>query len=428
MCRQLIPGEVFGGLRHCLPVLHGKLCHGNMPLDGLSKCVKIFNRLAPPMRIKKMSAIEWSKRELTESDIRRRLADEIWRGYLILALIGAPISAASVLSSGWTPVAVAHLFLASLFVPMYVNRGRFPIGGKATIAVVLPLLAGIPALWTFGFYSAGILWFAISCFVAAALCPRRVVVWVIGFEAACLLMIASAFMGSWLDLARDANAYIREAQAWVGVLTGAVVGIAILVHAVVTYNQSILSLLLTIQEQHDLIRHQATHDMLTGLPAAQLARDRLWMACHQATRNKSNVAVLIVDLEGFKKVNDAFGLAAGDHALKMVGSRLANAIRSVDTAARLGGDRFLVILSGIASPGDAEEIARKLVKVIAEPIRFDGHLLDIGAIVGIAVFPLHAGTPEDMLRCADQAMFAVKQSGKNNIGIFSNEAAPIALF
>jgi diguanylate cyclase (GGDEF)-like protein len=179
------------------------------------------------------------------------------------------------------------------------------------------------------------------------------------------------------------------------------------------------TLLHTVTRQRELIEHQATHDALTGLPSLRLARDRLDMALSHALRDQSKTAVLFIDLDGFKAANDNFGHEAGDHVLRTVAQRLQGAIRSVDTAARQGGDEFIVISSGIGSVDDASVVAHKLVQLIAEPIYFEGRELSIGSSIGVAVIPDHASGSDEALRCADQAMYSVKRTGKNNFAMYT---------
>ena len=156
----------------------------------------------------------------------------------------------------------------------------------------------------------------------------------------------------------------------------------------------------------------ANHDSLTGLPALRLAHDRLQVACNQAQRDNSHTAVLFIDLDGFKEVNDRLGHGAGDAVLKTVATRLAEAIRSGDTAARHGGDEFLVILNNAPAEA-AKQVAGKLVDAICKPIALGGETVSIGASIGIALFPDHAAVPSKLIECADQAMYTVKKTGKN---------------
>lgn len=164
----------------------------------------------------------------------------------------------------------------------------------------------------------------------------------------------------------------------------------------------------------------ANHDALTGLPVLRLARDRLQMSCNMAIRDHSQVAVLFIDLDRFKAANDRFGHAAGDHVLKTVGARLIATIRSGDTAARQGGDEFLVILGGVGAEA-AQQVAAKLVDAIQKPIPFGRETINVGASIGIALFPDHASTVDGLLALADRAMYAVKKSGKNGYSLYTAE-------
>lgn len=173
----------------------------------------------------------------------------------------------------------------------------------------------------------------------------------------------------------------------------------------------------TTRAQRDEISNLLNHDTLTGLPNLRLARDRLKMTCGNATRNKSRAALLFIDLDGFKKANDTFGHEAGDHVLRVVAQRLSGSIRQVDTVARLGGDEFIIILNEVTDGDAAALVAGKIIAVISESICYNDHLLMISSSIGIALFPDHAATPENLLKKADEAMYSVKRSGKNNFSI-----------
>lgn len=161
------------------------------------------------------------------------------------------------------------------------------------------------------------------------------------------------------------------------------------------------------------IEHRSYHDSLTGLPNRILLGDRLKVMLLQARRRGSKVAVLFVDLDDFKRINDAHGHDAGDHVLKCLASRLRTAVRQEDTIARYGGDEFVVALSGIARPEDAQAVATKMVQVLSEPIPYHGHNLRITPSVGVSLYPDHAETPEALVSFADAAMYRAKQDGGN---------------
>jgi diguanylate cyclase (GGDEF)-like protein/PAS domain S-box-containing protein len=157
----------------------------------------------------------------------------------------------------------------------------------------------------------------------------------------------------------------------------------------------------------------ALHDVLTGLPNRRLLNDRLDNALARAERAGDQVAVLFVDLDGFKAINDQFGHDAGDVVLIETGRRLAAAVRAVDTVARMGGDEFVLVLADLHASADAELVAAKLVGVANEPIADGARWHRVSVSIGIAIFSQHGREVEALLRVADQGMYAAKNSGKN---------------
>lgn len=154
-------------------------------------------------------------------------------------------------------------------------------------------------------------------------------------------------------------------------------------------------------------------DTLTGLPNRQLFNDRLNVALAQAYRNLSKLAVVFLDLDGFKGVNDKLGHTAGDLLLKQVAERLKGAVRTSDTLARLGGDEFTMILN-IRDAADAEAVAQKVLQTIREPYNLGGNMVDtVGTSIGIALYPQHGAQAADLIKAADNAMYAAKDAGKN---------------
>jgi diguanylate cyclase (GGDEF)-like protein len=161
------------------------------------------------------------------------------------------------------------------------------------------------------------------------------------------------------------------------------------------------------------LEHLAHHDTLTGLPNRVLALDRLKLALAQAYRQDKQVALLFIDLDHFKRVNDTFGHAAGDQVLQIAARRLLGCIRDGDTLARLAGDEFLLLLPDIADAQDAATVAQKIIASLTPPCEVDRHEIFLGVSIGIGIFPDDAATAEDLLRFADTAMFHAKQEGRN---------------
>ncbi len=160
------------------------------------------------------------------------------------------------------------------------------------------------------------------------------------------------------------------------------------------------------------IQQLAHYDVLTGLPNRVLFNDRLQQSIISAQRNRSKIAVLFLDIDRFKQINDTLGHSAGDNLLQNVGERLLDCVREQDTVSRLGGDEFVVVLNDAGSDG-AELVAQKILESILQPYPIDGHELRITASIGIAVYPDHAANSENLIKYADVAMYQAKENGRN---------------
>ena len=173
-----------------------------------------------------------------------------------------------------------------------------------------------------------------------------------------------------------------------------------------------------IKQYQDKIEHIAFHDNLTGLPNRLLIADRLHQALTLAERSGHLLAVCYFDLDGFKRVNDSFGHAAGDTLLIEIAHRLQRCIRADDTVGRLGGDEFVLLLTNLQNPKELSEALRRIIEAINQPVAIDAvHEATISASIGIALFP-HDADPDTLLRHADQAMYVAKQSGRNRYCLF----------
>jgi diguanylate cyclase (GGDEF)-like protein/PAS domain S-box-containing protein len=177
----------------------------------------------------------------------------------------------------------------------------------------------------------------------------------------------------------------------------------------------------------ELIAYQAFHDPLTGLPNRALLLERLNLCLGKARRGGKPLAVLYLDLDRFKIVNDGVGHFAGDDVFKEVARRLTACVRDADTVARIGGDEFVVLLTEIARAEDAETVARKLLASVAEPIFVGDRRFDISTSIGVSVFPEDGGDGETLLRSADNAMYRAKERGRNNYQLSTPELSEEAM-
>jgi diguanylate cyclase (GGDEF)-like protein/PAS domain S-box-containing protein len=169
------------------------------------------------------------------------------------------------------------------------------------------------------------------------------------------------------------------------------------------------------------IHYLAYHDTLTDLPNRMLFQDRVQLEISQAKRGKSQFAILFIDLDGFKEVNDTLGHSTGDKLLQIVAARLRSSVREGDTVARLGGDEFTIMLRNIAPGEGMERVLGKIIKSVSQPCEFGKHDANVTASIGISLYPSDAADVEKMLIHADEAMYLAKQMGKNRYVFYDQQ-------
>jgi two-component system, cell cycle response regulator len=161
----------------------------------------------------------------------------------------------------------------------------------------------------------------------------------------------------------------------------------------------------------------ALHDALTGLPNRRLLMDRLSLAIAHARRNKRTMAVMYLDLDGFKQINDTLGHDAGDTLLSMVAARLVAAVRQEDTVARLGGDEFVIVLWELSHADGVAKLVSKVIQAVSQPYSIQGRGVSMTASVGVGIYPTHGEEVETLMKSADLALYEAKRTGKNDYRI-----------
>jgi diguanylate cyclase (GGDEF)-like protein len=175
------------------------------------------------------------------------------------------------------------------------------------------------------------------------------------------------------------------------------------------------------KEAEERIRYMALYDALTDLPNRVLFRDRLRHAIARAQRAGTLVAVMFLDLDRFKAINDTLGHAIGDQLLQVVAQRLRNCVRASDTIARLGGDEFTVILTGLTKTQDAAHVAQKILDTLSEPIYLDGRELYTSTSIGITLYPSDTSDVDSLIKYADVAMYRTKNQGRNSYTFYTSD-------
>ncbi|WP_127469878.1 EAL and GGDEF domain-containing protein [Thiomicrorhabdus aquaedulcis] len=179
-------------------------------------------------------------------------------------------------------------------------------------------------------------------------------------------------------------------------------------------------------QQKEFLRYQAHYDALTGLPNRVLFQDRLQQTIQKSKRHAQQFALLFIDLDQFKQINDSLGHDIGDQVLKMVAANLKSALGEEDTLARLGGDEFTIIVQELNQPQDASILANKILDITKQPFQIDEHSLYLSSSIGISIYPKDAQTAEELLKYADAAMYRAKDEGRDNFQFYTADMTTLA--
>ncbi|HEY7883350.1 MAG TPA: EAL domain-containing protein [Cellvibrionaceae bacterium] len=182
-----------------------------------------------------------------------------------------------------------------------------------------------------------------------------------------------------------------------------------------------------LREQQSRLNYMAFHDALTGLPNRSLFYDRINHGIARAERGSNKLALLLLDIDRFKVINDSLGHDSGDLLLKTISNRLNEGVRDMDTVARLGGDEFVVVLEGVNDLEDVRFVANKLLATLARPVEVAGHDISITVSIGISVFPEDGDGTDELLKNADIAMYKAKEAGKNNCQFYAKGMSATAV-
>lgn len=177
------------------------------------------------------------------------------------------------------------------------------------------------------------------------------------------------------------------------------------------------------KQAEERLHYLAHHDVLTGLPNRALFTDRLQQSLVTAKRGKAHLALMFLDLDKFKPVNDEFGHDVGDLLLKEVAKRLQNCVRESDTLSRIGGDEFAILLPSIETEQDAMRVAEKILHALVQPFELAGHSIHISSSIGVAVYPEHGKNDKLLIKNADIAMYHAKSGGRNNAKLYQPDMA-----
>lgn len=362
--------------------------------------------------------------------LKNKLTPTVINYIIVLAVLSLPISLYRTVETDWHGVStVLHCSIFVFAVALYL--WRYHVDHKVVIFYLL--YAGLVFTSTeflaFGIMGIGELSAAFTVMLSLFYLDRRITILV--------ALIASAFYFIAMnDYVLQQQAYILPAEDilrspvnWIAIYFNACVFVFFIgictecVHKkMIGLGNALREKSLKIEEQNKKIEYLANHDQLTGLPSLRLAGDQLQQAMDEAQECGHKAALLFMDLDGFKKINDTLGHEAGDELLKTVADRVRDTLSEHDSACRVGGDEFLIIIHTVHSEESLKKTCADLIEAISAPVRYQETFVTVGASIGAAVYPICADNTNDLRAKADKLMYQVKKSGKNNYKLGSQAA------
>ncbi|MEI9982904.1 MAG: diguanylate cyclase [Aliidongia sp.] len=358
--------------------------------------------------------------------IRESLLRRIWLAALAAALIGALDLACGVSPGGSQPTRPICWSRCSSCRCNFAGK-RVPIAAKKLIVLAIPLVLGIVGVFAFGLLGGGAYSPIICCMITGMLFPPRASVALMALSALIVASAGALFVSGTIALPFDANLYARSAASWVTMAFAVMLLSTIVLMAMAAFQNSVLSLVAEVERQRDVILHQAMHDQLTGLPLLRLAADRLDMAVHAARRSGGKVALLFLDLDGFKQgQRPVLAMTLATRYPSPWPSACARRPAPLIPWHGLGGDEFLIILQGVADRDSVAGLARNALDAVAAPIPYRDQDLSVRGSIGISLFPDHAEDAERLKGIADEAMYAVKRAGKGSYAFAEPSVLPVS--
>lgn len=345
--------------------------------------------------------------------IREQFVDVSWKGFFILAVVVTIVNCFRARGIGWVSGFTFVLVIDVIVAIVFLTRNRLPYAVKSALLVFILWISGVAGVKSLGLSSTSFIWFACACFASAVLFERKTLIGMLVLSYATVCLFGVLFVTRQLKIEVDLNRSSLIPLNWLALIAVNLGGVVLISLALRTYSDAVHRLVFEVARQRDQIAHMATHDNLTGLPVMAVAYQHAEAAIGEAANSDGKVAMLFIDLDGFKDVNDTYGHEAGDRVLAEIARRLKHSVRSTDTAARVGGDEFAVVLPALKDPETAAEVARKIIAAVSAPIPHGPHLLSVGASIGISIFPEHARSVPSLRKAADETMYRVKKAGKN---------------
>ena len=343
-------------------------------------------------------------------DFKRSLASKLMTGFAIIVCVGLPLSLFRWLEVGFQPVFLLHTAITSIVLACKLRPDKSNYTLDFVVVVVGLLLLIFAGVFSFGLQSGVISLATFVSFLVAVLWGIRPAIYFTVFWCVFFLGVGFLFVNEQIEYSVKPEIYSATLGSWVLVAVGSTLSITFILILASQVFMELSKQLGIIGAQKKEIEYLANHDSLTGYYSSRLAMPMLKNALSTAKRSAHKVAVVFVDLNKFKLINDTFGHEVGDDVLASIAKMFKEEIRDMDIAIRIGGDEFLFVLPGLQSSSDALEIVTRLIGRLSEYISVGGHELTVSASAGIAIYPDDSLNASMLRNYADKAMYSAKES------------------
>ncbi len=349
--------------------------------------------------------------EWKEASVNSLLVSLCWIGgaAVIMSLFRAV--EAGIQLSHYVQLAVYTMLLTTTL-----NKHRISIKVKASTIIIGSTLVSFVGIYNWGLYSASFFWILFTPLLVTLFFNYKAALWFVGMSVLFILYCMVLYNTGELTLPIDADEYQTMYSAWGTVIFGDVFMMVMLIIILSNMKEHIVQLLANLELKQQEISHLADHEELTGLPVYRLFKQKLEDMLTFQPRENRNIAVIFMDLDGFKAINDNYGHDAGDTVLKEVAARIRNCIRQQDMLVRMGGDEFVALCSTTSQTElDIDTVSSRIIEATALPIHYKDDDLFVGISIGIALnYDANEESVESLIQQADHAMYKVKKNGKNN--------------
>ena len=335
-------------------------------------------------------------------------------GLLLFCAVGLPISLYRWFDIGFQPFFLAHIALSVSTFIVWLRSGKNTFVFNFNYVCSFLTILAVIGVYSFGLQSSAIVFVVLSSFILATCYSVKVAVYYLLAFFAYMAFIGLGLSFDIIEPQINASIYGTELSGWVVTIFSCIVASLLFLICASEYLKHLNTTMKSLEEQNRRVEYLANHDHLTGLTSPRLANEQLELTLNLAKRHGFKAAILYIDVDDFKIINDALGHDAGDFTLVQIADRLKDLIRDTDIACRQGGDEFLVILHYPVTREDCQHVCERLIAAFDSRIAYKEHELKVSLSIGVSIYPDDGDNHEELRQKADKAMYRSKQKHKNS--------------